>query len=213
MKKIKSPVKVKVCGITNLSDALLAVRWGADALGFIFYKKSPRFISPRVVKGVVSALPPFVNRVGVFVNESSEWVNRVADTCRLDVQLHGDESPTYCKKIKHKVIKAAQLKNALSLKSLAEYNVDGFLLDTFSEKQRGGTGRTSNWTLARDAKKYGVVILAGGLNPNNIVNAILRVRPYGVDVGSGLEKSPGKKDSVKVKAFFSAIAGGGKNFS
>jgi len=200
--------------MTSLPDALLAVRWGADAVGFILYKKSPRFVSARTVKEITAGLPPFVNRVGVFVNESADRVNRIADTCRLDyVQLHGDESPAYCKRIKHKVIKAVQLKNSNSLKGLGAYNVDGFLLDAWSENQRGGTGQACDWTLARDAKKYGPVILAGGLNPVNVVNAILRVRPYGIDVCSGVEKSPGEKAPAKIKAFFKAVADGGKKFS
>ncbi|MEC7641782.1 MAG: phosphoribosylanthranilate isomerase [Nitrospinota bacterium] len=209
MSKIKSPVKIKVCGITNLADALMAVQWGADALGFIFYKKSPRSVAPRKVKSIVATLPPFVNRVGVFVNEPAERVNRIADTCNLDyIQLHGEEKPSYCKKIKRKIIKAARLRTSSSLKELDDYNVEGFLLDSYSEKQLGGTGETCDWTLARDAKKYGTIILAGGLNPKNVVNAILRVRPYGIDVCSGVEKSPGKKDPAKIKAFFTAVAGG-----
>jgi len=213
MSKIKSPVKIKICGITDLADALLAVQCGADAVGFIFYNKSPRFVSTRRVKEIVSALPPFVNRVGVFVNESADRVNRAADACRLDyVQLHGDESPAYCKKMNRKVIKAVRLKDSRSLAGLRAYRVSGFLLDAYSEAGQGGTGQPCDWTLARDAKKYGPVILAGGLNPGNVVDAILRVRPYGIDVCSGVEKSPGKKSPAKIRAFFHAIAGG-KKFS
>ncbi|MFQ5672340.1 MAG: phosphoribosylanthranilate isomerase [Nitrospinales bacterium] len=212
MRKTKSPVKIKICGITNLADALLAVQYGADAVGFIFYNKSPRFVSRRTVKEIISTLPPFVSRVGVFVNESADRVNRVADACRLDyVQLHGDESPAYCKKMNRKVIKAVQLKDSRSLAGLNAYRVAGFLLDAYSGERRGGTGRPCDWSLARGATKYGPVILAGGLNPDNVADAVRRVRPYGIDVCSGVEKSPGKKSPAKIRAFFNAVAGGKKN--
>lgn len=211
MSKIRFPIKIKVCGITTISDALLSIQWGADAIGFIFYEKSPRFVSMDTVKEIISSLPPFINCVGVFVNESTDLVNRISDSCSLDyVQLHGDETPDYCKKIKRKVIKAARLKNSQSLKGLDAYKVDGFLLDSYSDKSRGGTGEICDWSLARHAKRFGNIILAGGLNSKNVVNAILKVRPYGIDVCSGVEKSPGKKDPIKVKAFFTAISTSGK---
>ena len=209
MAKLNPPVKVKVCGTTRLKDALLAVECGADAIGFIFYKKSPRCVSAKTAKEICSKLPPFVSRVGVFVNETADTINRIADRCGLDaVQLHGDETPAFCKKIKHRVIKAVRVKDAASLKEISRYPVDGFLLDTYKKDQWGGTGKVFDWELALRAKKYGPVILAGGLNPRNVKEAIKKVKPYGVDVSSGVEQLPGKKDPKKVKAFLKAVREG-----
>ncbi len=206
MAKPNPPLRVKVCGTTRLKDALLAVACGADAIGFIFYKKSPRYVTAQTAKDICSKLPPFVHRVGVFVNESAETINRIADRCGLDaVQLHGDESPAFCKKIKCRVIKAVRIKDSGSFKGLSQYTVDGFLLDTFKEDQWGGTGKVFDWTLAQRAKRYGPVIIAGGLNPRNVKEAIRQARPYGVDVSSGVEQSPGKKDPKKLKAFLKAV--------
>ena len=208
MAKPNPPVKVKVCGTTRLEDALQAVECGADAIGFIFYRKSPRYVTAKTAKDICSKLPPFVNRVGVFVNETAETVNRIADRCGLDaVQLHGDESPAFCRKIRHRVIKAVRVKDAGSLKGLSRYPVDGFLLDTYKEDQRGGTGEVFDWDLARRAKKYGPIIIAGGLNPGNVKAAIQKAQPYGVDVSSGVEQSPGKKDPKKIKALLKAVRG------
>ena len=209
MAKPNPPVKVKVCGTTRLKDALLAVECGADAIGFIFYKKSPRYITVKTAKDICAKLPPFVHRVGVFVNETTEKINRIADRCGLDaVQLHGDESPAFCKKIKRRVIKAVRVKDAASLKEMSHYKVDGFLLDTYQKDQWGGTGKVFDWELASSPKKYGSVIIAGGLNPHNVKAAIKKVQPYGVDVSSGVEQSPGKKDPKKVKAFLKAVRQG-----
>ena len=205
----KSNPRVKVCGTTRLKDALLAVECGADAIGFIFYKKSPRCVTERVAKEICSKLPPFVHRVGVFVNEAAEKINRIADRCGLDVvQLHGDESPAFCKKIKRRVIKAVRVKDASSLKEMSRYAVDAFLLDTYKDNQWGGTGEVFDWKLVARAKKFGPVILAGGLNPRNVKGAVNKVKPYGVDVSSGVELSPGKKDAKKVKAFLKAAREG-----
>ena len=205
MAKSNPRVKVKVCGTVRLKDALLAVECGADAIGFIFYKKSPRCVTAKVAKDICAKLPPFVHRVGVFVNEKADIINRTVDRCGLDVvQLHGDESPAFCKRIKCRVIKAVRVKDAASLKEMSRYEVDGFLLDTYKENQWGGTGKVFDWELATRAKKYGPVILAGGLNPRNVKTAIKKVQPYGVDVSSGVEQSPGKKDPKKVKAFLKA---------
>ena len=205
----KSSPRVKVCGTTRLKDALLAVECGADAIGFIFYKKSPRHVSAKTAKEICSKLPPFVHRVGVFVNETADTVNRIAERCGLDaVQLHGDESPAFCKKIKCRVIKVVRVKDVASLKEMSRYVVDGFLLDTYKEDQWGGTGKVFDWELAVRAKKKGPVILAGGLNPRNVKAAIKKVQPYGVDVSSGVEQSPGKKDPKKVKAFLKAVREG-----
>jgi phosphoribosylanthranilate isomerase len=209
MAKSSPPVKVKVCGTTRLKDALLAVECGADAIGFIFYKKSPRCVSAKTAKEICSKLPPFIHRVGVFVNETADTINRIAERCGLDaVQLHGDESPAFCKKIKHRVIKVVRVKDAASLKEMSRYAVDGFLFDTYKEDQWGGTGKVFDWELVTRAKKYGPVIIAGGLNPRNVKAAIQKVQPYGVDVSSGVEQSPGKKDPKKVKAFLKAVREG-----
>ena len=193
-------VKVKICGMTNLKDALAAVEEGADAIGFIFYKKSPRSVTMKTVREIVLQLPTFVDAVGVFVNESAEQINKISDSCKLDrVQLHGDESPSFCKKINRRVIKAFRVKDMQSLKKLSDYSVSSFLLDTFSEDQHGGTGKVFDWNLAHPAKKYGPIILAGGLTPYNVRQAIQRIQPYGVDVCSGVESQPGTKDHKKCK--------------
>ena len=206
LEKFQPRIKVKVCGTTSLKDALLAVDSGADAVGFVFYKKSPRYIAQREVKDIIAELPPFIEAVGVFVNDTSDKVNRVAEQCRLTaVQLHGDESPAFCRRIKRRVIKAIRVQDANSLKGMLNYDVSGFLLDSYSDESRGGTGKIFDWNLALRAKKQGPVILAGGLNPYNVYTAIHRVKPYGVDVCSGVEKSPGIKDSRKIDEFIKSV--------
>ena len=206
LEKLQPRIKVKICGTTNLKDALLAVENGADAIGFIFYRESPRNISQKEVKEIVVQLPPFVETVGVFVNETSDKVNRIAEQCRLTaIQLHGDESPAFCRRIKRRVIKALRVKDAESLKGISDYNVSGFLLDAYHDESKGGTGQVFDWNLALRVKKQGSVILAGGLNPYNVFTAIHRVRPYGVDVCSGVENSAGVKDPKKISEFIKAV--------
>lgn len=198
--------------MTQLNDALFAAEQGADAVGFIFYKKSPRAVTMKTVREIISKLPPLVNTVGVFVNESAARVNKIADYCGLDmVQLHGEESPAFCRKIHRRVIKAFRVKDLQSIKQLEKFPASGFLLDTFSDNLHGGTGKTFDWNLALPAKKIGPVILAGGLTPRNIRQAISQVRPYGVDVCSGVEKSPGIKEPEKVRAFLKNIRSGSKS--
>lgn len=205
-------IKVKICGMTQLKDALFAVEQGIDAVGFIFYKKSPRVVTMKTVREIITKLPPLVDTVGVFVNESAERVNQIANYCGLDlVQLHGEESPAFCRKIHRRVIKAFRVKDLQSIKQLEKFPVSGFLLDTFSDDLHGGTGKTFDWNLALSAKKMGPVILAGGLTPRNILKAVRQVRPYGVDVCSGVEKSPGIKDLEKVRAFLKNIRSGSKS--
>jgi phosphoribosylanthranilate isomerase len=195
-------VKVKICGMTNLNDALSAVDAGVDALGFIFYKKSPRSVNMKIVREIVSKLPPFVDAVGVFVNETAEKINKISDRCNLDkIQLHGNESPAFCKKIQRRVIKAFRIKDLQSVKQLSGYSVSSFLLDTYSEGGYGGTGKTFDWNLVHPAKEYGPVILAGGLTAINVGKAIQIVQPYGVDVCSGIESHPGIKDHNKMRTF------------
>ncbi len=198
-------VKVKICGITILEDALMAVEAGADALGFVFFQGSSRFISPAQAATIISRLPPFVQTVGLFVNEELTVVNAIADRCGLDiVQLHGEESPDYCRAITRRVIKAFRVKDAHSLDNMAEYHVAACLLDAWSPAAHGGTGTTFNWEIAAHAAASRSIILAGGLTPENVVEAITAVKPYAVDVSSGVESAPGKKDAGLVSRFIRA---------
>lgn len=200
--------KVKICGITNLDDALFAAESGADALGFVFWKKSQRFVEASAVKAIVKALPPFVSCVGVFVDEEASRVNDIARQTGLScVQLHGSESPEFCRGMELRVIKAFRIKKSNDIASLSGYDVSAFLLDSYSEGAPGGTGKVFDWACAIEAKKYGKVILAGGLTPGNIEDALRKVGPYGVDVSSGVESSPGKKDRVKIKEFIQQVRG------
>ena len=204
-------VKVKICGMTQLKDAAFAVEQGADAVGFIFYNKSPRSVTMKAARDIILKLPPLVDTVGVFVNESVDRINKIANYCGLDlVQLHGEESPAFCRKIQRRVIKAFRVKDLQSVKQLEKYSVSGYLLDTFSDNLHGGTGKIFDWNLALPAKKMGPVILAGGLTARNILQAIRQARPYGVDVCSGVEKLPGVKDPEKVRAFLKNIRSGSK---
>jgi phosphoribosylanthranilate isomerase len=202
-------MKIKICGITNAEDAALAVSSGADALGFILYRKSPRCVEPGVVRAIVAGLPPFVLPVGVFVNEGAAIVRQVMDECGLALaQLHGDETPSYCHTLGRPALKALRLKDRGTFLALAEFqgraNIRGFVIDAFSEEAYGGTGQTVDWRLAAEAARAAPILLAGGLTPANVSEAIQAVRPYGVDVSSGVEARPGKKDPVKIKAFIEA---------
>jgi phosphoribosylanthranilate isomerase len=190
-------MKVKICGITNTEDALKAVELGVDALGFIF-AKSPRMIEPEKAAAIIRSLPPFVKSVGVFVNEDPKRVRQVAELCGLDIiQFHGDEPAELLAEFTPRAIKAFRLKDGSSLEPVKLYHgkVRAILLDTYSDKKWGGTGKTFDWALAVKAKTLGFpVILSGGLDPANIQDAILTVRPHAVDVNSGVEERPGKKD-------------------
>lgn len=188
--------KVKICGITNLEDALAAVQCGTDALGFVF-AKSPREIAPENAREIIGRLPPFVIVVGVFVNESAKRVKEISLRCRLDaLQFHGFESPEYCRGFKRKVIKAFRVMDGSSAQEAAHYDVDAYLFDSGTG---GGTGQRFNWDLVRGVN--GRIILAGGLTPENVGEAIMKVRPYAVDVSTGVEMSPGKKDSCRMEEF------------
>jgi phosphoribosylanthranilate isomerase len=203
-------VKIKICGITNLEDALLAAELGADALGFIFYPKSPRKVAPETAREIIAQLPPFVAAVGVFVDEAAAAVRDLAAQVGLDlVQLHGQESPDYCRGLGRRVIKGFRIKDESSLEELEPYQgaAQAFLLDTYKKGQVGGTGVSFDWQLAREAKKYGRIILAGGLTAENVAQAIVMAQPAAVDAASGTESAPGKKDPGKLRAFFAAIDG------
>lgn len=196
-------VKVKICGITNIEDAMAAVDFGADALGFVFVKKSPRYIQPKKAAQIIDELPIFIQTVGVFANETTENIEAVISMARLDMaQLHGEESPAMCK-LSRRVIKAIRVKSLESLAPLGEYgrHVSAFLLDTYTPEKLGGTGMIFNWDIAVDAKQFGQIILAGGLTPDNVAEAVRHVTPYGVDVSSGVELKKGKKDLEKVRLF------------
>ncbi len=195
-------VRVKICGITNIEDALQAVAAGADALGFVFHPASPRHIFPEQAAEVIRVLPPFVQAVGLFVDVPLQQVNTITEACRLDlVQLHGDEPPDFCAAVNRRVIKAFRVKDITSLEPLRNYRVAGYLLDAWSPDAHGGTGKTFNWEIAATAREYGPIILAGGLTPENVGAAVARVRPYGVDVSSGVEATPGRKEQEKVQEF------------
>lgn len=194
-------VKVKICGITNLEDALFAAEYGADALGFVFYEKSPRYIKPEKAKEIISKLPPFITTVGVFVNERTEKMREIMLFSGINIlQLHGDEPPEDCHTW-HRVIKAFRVRDFSDLNPLQEYKVSAYLLDTYSPEEYGGTGQIFNWDIAVDAKRFGRIILSGGLNTENVEKAIIYVRPYAVDVSSGVEEDKGKKDLKKMREF------------
>ncbi|MCK8828097.1 phosphoribosylanthranilate isomerase [Natroniella acetigena] len=193
--------QIKICGLTNLEDAQLASRLGVDLLGFIF-AESPRQVTSSQVQQIISELNGQVKKIGVFANHPLAEVNQIAQTCNLDyVQLHGDESPSYCQQVKLPVIKAFQVKDGSYLEELAQYNVAKFLLDTYHPDKLGGSGQSFNWELALAAKDYGEVIIAGGLDETNVKQAIEAVQPAGVDVSSGVEAESGVKDHDKLEKF------------
>ncbi|HXJ13391.1 MAG TPA: phosphoribosylanthranilate isomerase [Candidatus Limnocylindrales bacterium] len=203
-------VRVKICGITNVEDALLACELGAHAVGLNFYEKSPRCISPFTASKIIQRLPPFVTPVGIFVNWQAAPVASLAKALGLAAaQLHGDETPKLASEVAKKVpvIKALHVGKGSGLPSFTMYRgVTAFLLDAPHSGQYGGTGGTADWTLAQAAAKSHRVLLAGGLTPENVAEAILAVRPYAVDVTSGVEAKPGKKDPGKLRAFFEEVA-------
>ena len=203
-------VKVKFCGITNEQDASRAVRLGVDALGFIF-APSPRKIDPAEARRIIHALPPFVQTVGVFVNEDQDTIRELKQFCGFQwVQLHGDEPPEMCRQLMPHVIKAFQIKDESSLLAVEQYqqHVRSFLLDTYSKERRGGTEKTFDWNLALKCKEYGIpIILSGGLGPSNVERAVFKVRPYAVDINSGIEDSPGQKNPTLMKKLMETIKG------
>jgi len=196
-------VKVKICGITNVGDALMAVAAGADALGFNFYRPSPRYVEPNRALSMRMALPPFVATVGVFVDASVPKVREIMAQSGLDyAQLHGHETPAKVSRLSDlRVIKAIRVREEHDLVNLEKYRADAFLLDAFVPGEPGGTGVTFDWELARRASSRAKIVLAGGLTPENVTEAVEDVRPYAVDVASGVEEEPGKKSRELVNLF------------
>ena len=197
---------VKICGITSPEDARAAAAAGADALGLMFYEPSPRYVSVETAAVIAREIPPFVSRIGVFVNPPEELVWQAIGRCGLTIlQFHGDESPEFCRSFPLMTIKAFRMKDEKSLAALADYATDAWLLDAYVPGQPGGTGAAFNWDLAVKARALGrLIFLAGGLTPQNVAAAIQQVQPYAVDVSSGVEAGPGRKDPEKMRAFVQA---------
>lgn len=194
---------VKICGITRLEDALAAADAGASAIGFVFWPNSPRFIDPYRARAIVRRLPPFVTPVGLFVDQPPEFIAGVSSLVRLGaVQLHGDETPAFASAIGLPVIKALPVEGARDWPVGAT-----LLLDAHDPARRGGTGRTIDWHAAATVAAERRVLLAGGLTPENVADAIARVRPFGIDVSSGVERAPGVKDRHRITALFEAVHG------
>jgi len=202
-------VKVKICGVTSVGDGLAAAAAGADMIGLMFYEPSPRHVPLAVAIEIARALPSHVVKVGVFVNPPADEVQRAIAECGVSVlQFHGDEPPEFCTQFGVMNLKAFRIQEAASLAALPRYPTDAWLLDGFSSGARGGTGERFNWELALEAKKLGrPIFLAGGLTPENVAEAVRRVQPFAVDVSSGVESAPGKKDPAKVRAFIAAAKG------
>jgi phosphoribosylanthranilate isomerase len=202
----KIQMKVKICGITNKDDALCAAEFGADALGFIFVKSSPRHIAPRAARKIIQALPPFVVPVGVFADMVYNDILKIIDQAHIGcVQLHGGETPKQLTQYPVPVYKSFRVDSSFNLEILRRYKGSVYLLDTKISGELGGTGQTFDWQIAVKAKEYGRIILAGGLTPENISEAVRKVQPYAVDVNSGVEEYPGKKDHTKIKLLFERL--------
>ena len=208
------PTRIKVCGITRLEDALLSAELGADALGFNFYRPSPRYIEPAEARAIIAQLPPFVTAVGVYANETEmDHVTAIAAEAGVGaIQLHGPQFPAPAQRLRgYPLIRAVAVAEGFKAESLSALQANAFLLDAFHPDLSGGTGRQFNWELAREAGRYGTIILAGGLNPRNVGRAIQEVHPYAVDVASGVESAPGKKDATLLRAFFAAVREADRN--
>ena len=199
-------IHVKICGVTSLNDAIMAANYGASALGFIFYEKSPRYISPEILKTWISNVPSSVKKVGVFVNKDVDKVNKIAEELDLGmVQLHGDESPEYCNQMIKPVIKVFRVNNKFDSIMLNNYQVATFLFDTYNKENHGGTGESFDWQSILQLNTEIPVILSGGLNADNVLEGIEVVKPSAVDVNSGVEAAPGKKDEEKIKNLFTIL--------
>ncbi len=200
-------VRVKICGVRSMEEALCALDCGADALGFNFWPKSPRHIEPEDARAIIDRLPPFISCVGVFVNESREIILETARVAGIRiVQLHGDESPEFCRELDSlKLIKALRVGEGFELNSIARFEVSAVLLDTNMKGSYGGTGRRFDWSVAIEAKRFARIILAGGLNIDNVAEAIREVKPFALDVCSGVEAEPGRKDLDKLRRFMTEV--------
>ena len=198
--------KVKICGLTNYDDAAAAMDMGADLLGFNFCPRSPRYLQPEKVAAIIRKLPAFVDVVGVFVNSTVEQIREVASLCQLDwIQLHGEEDPEFCRWLAYdsvKLMKALRVKDAADLQQVDKFSTDAVLLDAYDPKRHGGTGRTFDWNIIGHIGRR--VFLAGGIDPTNAAAAV-ELGVYGIDVCSGVEAEPGKKDHKKMKALFESI--------
>ncbi len=203
--------RVKICGITNEVDAGRAARLGASAVGFVFYKKSPRFLSPFKAKKIIETLPPFVSPVGVFVNHNLGAIRDIIGHTGIHaVQLHGDEDPHFCSRLRRynvKVIKVFRVGEGFNPKDVEAFKVDAFLFDTADKDQYGGTGKTFDWQFLHEIKSLNVpIILSGGLNASNVIEPVNALKPYAVDVSSSIEEAPGKKDGKKMKEFIDIVS-------
>ena len=200
--------KIKICGITNKIDALSASELGVDMLGFVFYKKSKRYVTPELAEDIINELPPYIGKVGIFVDESREDVIKIAEDAGLNMlQFHGNESPEYCASFrdKYKVIKAFRVKAKSDLKTVNDYDTDYYLFDTHDSGCVGGTGKKFDWSILKDFEILKPMILSGGLSPDNVENAIKELSPFAVDVSSGIESAPGKKDIALLKKFVTNV--------
>jgi len=203
----KQRVRVKICGICSAEDALAAAQAGADALGFMFYERSSRYLTPEKAAEIISVLPPFISKTGVFVDADEKTIRRVLSGVPLDaLQFHGNESHEFCSRFSLSVIKAFRMQDERSLTGLKAYQTAAWLLDSYVPGELGGTGQVFNWDLAKRAGEFGrPIILAGGLNPQNVAEAVHRVEPFAVDVSSGVETAPGRKDPALMLAFIQAV--------
>jgi len=201
-------VKIKICGITNWEDAVASVASGCDALGFVFYKKSPRYISPKNAQKIIGLLPENILKVGIFVNAQEKTIKDITRYCNLNaLQFHGDESVQFCDKFKnYKIIKAFRVKDKINFKNIKQYKIFAYLFDTFIKSKIGGTGKKFDWNLLKQLKgTKRPIFLSGGLNEKNVAEAIKYLRPSWVDVSSSLESRPGKKDPKKIRKFIEAV--------
>lgn len=203
-------MKVKICGITRVEDAIFASECGADALGFIFYKKSKRYVENKTVKTIIDKLPPFLSTVGVFVNENIDFIRKTVEETGINIaQVHGEEDSDYVKELSKyvKVIKGFRIKDEKDIEMIKKYELSYFLIDAYSEKEYGGTGETFNWDIAKKVSEIGKIILAGGINETNIEKVKEEIKPYAVDLSSGVEISSGIKSHDKIEKFMNKIKG------
>ena len=201
--------KIKICGITNIEDAILAIDLGADALGFMFYEQSRRYIRPSEARYIISQLPPFITTVGVFVDQSLDEINNIKEKAGFDtIQLHGDESAELCEKLGGRTIKTIRVRDSINSMEVERYPTHAILFDTYSSKGYGGTGESFSWEILKDLNTSKKLILSGGLGPENVSEAIQIVKPYAVDVSSGVEESYGKKSPEKLKKFIETVRNG-----